>query len=233
MATAAPVNSSTPNPFAAATTPTASKTVAAANSEKNDAGTADRFLKLLVTQLQNQDPLNPMDNAQVTSQMAQINTVNGIEKLNVTVQGLNAQFTQMQALQGAALVGHDVTVQGNRIEVEAGQAVGGFELDNVADAVKVEVMDGSGRVVDTMLFGAETPGTHSFNWQPGKELGGKELPDGTAFTFRVTATSGANAVATTPLMRDRVMAVSTSATGLVLQTLHNGDVPYKAVKAFN
>jgi flagellar basal-body rod modification protein FlgD len=228
MATTAPVNSTATNPFAAATTSTASKTVSAANSEKNDAGTADRFLKLLVTQLQNQDPLNPMDNAQVTSQMAQINTVNGIEKLNVTVQGLNSQFAQMQALQGAALVGHDVTVQGNRIEVEGGQAVGGFELANVADAVKVEVMDGSGRVVDTLLFGTETAGNHSFNWQPGKEVA-----DGTAFTFRVTATSGANAVATTPLMRDRVMAVSSTATGLVLQTLHAGDVPYKAVRAFN
>jgi flagellar basal-body rod modification protein FlgD len=226
MATTAPVSSTAANPFAAATS--ASKSVAAANSEKNDAGTADRFLKLLVTQLQNQDPLNPMDNAQVTSQMAQINTVNGIEKLNVTVQGLNSQFTQMQALQGAALVGHDVTVQGNRIEVNGGEAVGGFELANVADAVKVEVMDGSGRVVDTLMFGTETAGSHSFNWQPGKEVA-----DGSAFTFRVSATTGANAVATTPLMRDRVMAVSSSATGLLLQTLHTGDVPYSAVKAFN
>jgi flagellar basal-body rod modification protein FlgD len=119
-------------------------------------------------------------------------------------------------------------VQGNRVEVSDGQAAGGFELANVADAVKVEVMDGSGRVVDTLLFGAETAGNHSFNWQPGKDV-----PDGTAFTFRVSATSGANAVATTPLMRDRVMAVSSSATGLVLQTLHGGDVPYSAIKAFN
>ena len=50
----------------------------AATSSANDAGSADRFLKLLVTQMQNQDPLNPMDNAQITSQMAQINTVNGV-----------------------------------------------------------------------------------------------------------------------------------------------------------
>ena len=48
----------------------------------NETAAADRFLKLLVTQMQNQDPLNPMDNAQITSQMAQISTVSGIEKLN-------------------------------------------------------------------------------------------------------------------------------------------------------
>jgi flagellar basal-body rod modification protein FlgD len=67
-------------------------------STTDAAATADRFLKLLVAQMQNQDPLNPMDNAQVTSQMAQINTVNGIERLNTTVQGLSGQFVQMQAL---------------------------------------------------------------------------------------------------------------------------------------
>ena len=67
----------------------------ASTQTANEAGSADRFLKMLVTQLQNQDPLNPMDNAQITSQMAQINTVSGIEKLNTTVQGLNGQFMQM------------------------------------------------------------------------------------------------------------------------------------------
>ena len=61
---------------------------------------SDRFLKLLVTQMQNQDPLNPMDNAQVTSQMAQINTVTGIDKLNNTVSGLGSSLAQMQMLQG-------------------------------------------------------------------------------------------------------------------------------------
>ncbi|MDQ6680312.1 MAG: flagellar hook assembly protein FlgD, partial [Pseudomonadota bacterium] len=61
--------------------------------------TADRFLKLLVAQMKNQDPLSPMDNAQVTSQMAQINTVSGIDKLNKTVEGLSSQFAQLQAVQ--------------------------------------------------------------------------------------------------------------------------------------
>src|SRR3954447_4241819 len=104
----------------------------------------DRFLKLLVTQMKNQDPLNPMDNAQVTSQMAQINTVSGIQTLNTTVQSLNTQFVQMQALQGAALVGHDVTVKGNGLAIEGQVGVGGFVLDAPADSVKVEVLDASG-----------------------------------------------------------------------------------------
>jgi flagellar hook assembly protein FlgD len=69
---------------------------------------ADRFLKLLVTQMQNQDPLNPMDNAQITSQMAQINTVNGIEKLNTTVAGLNTSSCSCRRCRAPALVGRDV-----------------------------------------------------------------------------------------------------------------------------
>src|SRR3954465_7744545 len=81
--------------------------------------TSDRFLKLPVAQMRNQDPLNPMDKAQVTSQMAQINTVTGSDKLNATVQGLSGQFMQLQALQGASLVGHDVIVAGNKLSVDA------------------------------------------------------------------------------------------------------------------
>ena len=83
------------------TTSAADATAAASalTASTSDAkATSERFLKLLVAQMQNQDPLSPMDNAQVTSQMAQINTVSGIEKLNLTVQGLSSQFAQLQAV---------------------------------------------------------------------------------------------------------------------------------------
>src|SRR5512147_174704 len=128
------------------------------------AGASDRFLKLLVAQMKNQDPLNPMDNAQVTSQMAQIQTVSGIEKLNGTVEGLTSQFMQMQALQGASLVGRDVIVPGNLMDIADGTGQGGFSLTSAADAVKVEVLSPSGQVVDTLSLGAQSAGTHSFDW---------------------------------------------------------------------
>jgi flagellar basal-body rod modification protein FlgD len=211
----------TNNPYTALNGP------AATTQTQNEAGSADRFLKLLVTQMQNQDPLNPMDNAQITSQMAQINTVNGIETLNGTVKNLNTQFVQMQALQGASLVGHDVTLQGNRLAVADGQAQGGFELAGTADQVKVEVLNAAGRVIDTVQLGAQTAGRHGFEWPA------TSVADGTELRFRVTATSGAQAVNTTLLMRDTVQAVTTSGGSLVLQTQHSGDVAYGDVKAFN
>ncbi len=193
---------------------------------KNDEASAERFLKLLVAQMQNQDPLSPMDNAQVTSQMAQINTVSGIEKLNTTVQSLSGQFVQMQALQGASLIGHDVVVPGDKLSVTEGLAQGGFELGNAAGSVKVEILSASGQVLDAIDMGAQASGLHSFGWPSGTAT------DGSGLRFRVTAQSGATKLSVTPLMRDTVDAVSTSGDSLNLELRKAGSVPYSTVKAF-
>ena len=190
---------------------------------------ADRFLKLLVAQMKNQDPLNPMDNAQVTSQMAQISTVTGINQLNTTVQGLSSQFMQLQAVQGASLVGRDVIVPGNKLSVDDTTAVGqgGFELAGAADAVKVDILSPSGAVVQSLNLGAESAGIHSFDWPAGTATSASGL------TFRVSATSGGVATTATALMRDRVDAISVSGTTFNLELENSGTVPYSTVKAFN
>ena len=196
---------------------------------QNEAGSADRFLKLLVAQMQNQDPLNPMDNAQITSQMAQINTVSGIEKLNTTVQGLNANFVQMQAVQGASLVGRDVVIEGDRLTSnDAGLVQGGFELASPADTVKVEILNRAGMVIDTVDLGAQGAGRQGFAWVP-KEGVDPLLGE----RFRVVAKAGTVAVGMTPLMRDRVDAVSTGGDTLTLELRESGSVPYGQIKAFN
>ena len=74
----------------------------------SNADSEQRFLKLLVTQLNNQDPLNPLDNAQLTSQLAQMSTVSGIEKLNTALESLLAQSGSSQVLQSAGLIGRSV-----------------------------------------------------------------------------------------------------------------------------
>jgi len=190
--------------------------------------TSERFLKLLVAQMQNQDPLSPMDNAQVTSQMAQINTVSGIEKLNLTVQGLSSQFAQLQAVQGVSLVGHDVVVPGNTLQVAAdATAQAGFELAGPADQVKVEILAPSGKVIDTLQLGAQTTGVHSFDWEAGANA------STTGLRFRVTATSGSVNTQATTLVRDKVAAVSTANSVFSLELVNAGTVPYSSIKAFN
>ena len=193
----------------------------------NETAAADRFLKLLVTQMQNQDPLNPMDNAQITSQMAQISTVSGIEKLNTTVSGLNGQFVQLQALAGASLVGHDVTLAGNRLSIQDGVGAGGVELADTAESVKIEILSPGGQVVGTVDLGTQAAGRHGFTWDASK------LADTEGYRFRVMAKTGTAAVASTPLMRDHVQAVSADGGTLVLQTQNSGSVAYSDVKAFN
>jgi len=200
-------------------------TSSSATSKADEA--SDRFLKLLVTQMQNQDPLNPMDNAQITSQMAQINTVNGVEKLNTTVKGLNAQFSQLQALTGASLVGRQVTLAGNKLNVDGSASSASFDLSGSATAVKVEVLSSAGRVVDTLQLGPMDAGRQNFSWKAQLQS------DGSPYLFKVVATRGTVEVAATSLMHDRVDAVNTDATGLVLDTRNTGPVAYSDVKAIN
>jgi flagellar basal-body rod modification protein FlgD len=201
----------------------------AAASSTSGSDTTESFLKLLVTQLQNQDPLNPMDNAEMTSQLAQINTVSGLETVNQSIQALNTQFVQMQALQGASLVGRDVTVEGNRLAIdENGRAQAGFALAGPADSVRVDILDGAGRVVDTMDLGAQDSGRQGFEWDA------TGYPDANAYSFRVSATLGAGEVAATPLMLDRVTSVALDGTsGLVLSLERSGQVPYGDIHALN
>jgi flagellar basal-body rod modification protein FlgD len=195
----------------------------------NEAGSADRFLKLLVAQMRNQDPLNPMDNAQVTSQMAQINTVDGINRLNDTVSGLNSQFVQLQALQGASLLGRDVSVSGDRLSIagEGDESVGrgGFELAGTAERVRLEVLDGAGNVVGSRDLGAHAAGAHRFEWPV------TGVTDTEGLRFRITATNGSTAVTARPLNDDRVLSVSTSGSRLQLGLANGGTVDYGAVRA--
>ncbi|NUZ06824.1 flagellar hook assembly protein FlgD [Piscinibacter koreensis] len=199
----------------------------AANADEAKA-TSDRFLKLLVAQMKNQDPLSPMDNAQVTSQMAQINTVSGIEKLNTTVASLSSQFMQLQTVQGAALVGRDVVVPGNRISIVDGKGFGAFELEGSADDVKVEVIAPGGGVIDTVkLDGRQPSGSGTFTWDASKGT------PGTPYTFRVVASNAGVATKANPLMRSEVAAVSTAGNVFNLELANGSTVPYSAVKAFN
>jgi flagellar basal-body rod modification protein FlgD len=200
----------------------------AASSAANvtPAQTQDRFLRLLVAQMKNQDPMNPMDNAQVTSQMAQIQTVSGLETLNNTVKSLTGQFTQMQTLQGIAMVGHNVLVPGNRLNIVDGIGSGSYALDATASAVKLEVLNSGGAVVDTIELGGQQAGRHSFSI-PTDKFTDPNL------SFRITASSGKSAIASSTFAQDKVMAISNSNGNLQLELQNLGLVDYSKVTALN
>jgi flagellar basal-body rod modification protein FlgD len=164
----------------------------------------DRFLKLLVAQLNNQDPMNPMDNAQMTSQMAQINTVSGIQQLNETMKSMASQFTAMQALQGTTLIGHDVLVQSNTLSIDGGKAKGSVDLTSQADNVTVTILSPGGQTLGTINMGAVSAGRHAFEWDASKYTGTGSP------TYKVTATSGGKSVPTTDLASDTVLSIGSN-----------------------
>lgn len=165
----------------------------------------DRFLKLYVTQLKNQDPLNPMDNAAVTSQLAQLNTVKGIETLNATVNKLMEAFTGNQTLQAAGMIGKDVLVPGSQMLLQDGLGAAGFELAADADNVKVKISDANGLLIRTLDLGARDAGATTFAWD-GKSDGGKDAVNGN-YKISVEAISAGKAVESTALEFGTVNAV--------------------------
>jgi flagellar basal-body rod modification protein FlgD len=215
----------------AATAPTAATaatpTVGAKTTEKMNQA-QDRFLKLLVSQMKNQDPLNPMDNAQVTTQMAQISTVTGIGQLNDTIAGFLGKLTGMESLQGVSLAGHQVLVPGNALQLASGAASGGFELANAADSAKLSVMDAAGRKIYENSLGAQPAGVRGFAWN-GLTTTGDKAADG-SYTFKIEASSAGTALPATTLAYGRVNGVTPASSGLQLDLGSLGVRAYSDVK---
>jgi flagellar basal-body rod modification protein FlgD len=189
----------------------------------------DRFLTLFVTQLKNQDPLNPLDNAQVTSQLAQISTVQGIESLNGTLNRLLEFYEGGQAMQAASMIGKSVLIPGNALSLGNGMAVGGIELANAADRVKVDISDANGLLMRTLDLGAQQAGHFGFSWD-GKTDAGVSAVDG-RYTFKVNAVQGENTVAAEPLGFGTVSAVVRANGGFQLDLGEAGTVGFDAVRS--
>jgi len=164
----------------------------------------DRFLKLLVTQMRNQDPLSPMDNAQVTSQLAQISTVGGIDKLNNSLAGMAAA---MSTSQNASLIGRTVVVSSDLVRFDGSTPVTvGVELASDADKVNVAIIDADGRAVRSLAFGALPQGTSTFAWD-GRNDAGNRVKGGD-YTLRLEAAAGGKAVTANGLVAGFVDSVS-------------------------
>ena len=188
----------------------------------------DRFLKLLVTQIQNQDPLNPLDNAAITSQLAQLSTVEGINKLNATVQSLSASYAQSQSVQAASLIGRGVLASGTSLVLEKGVSIAGVELSKPADSVVVTVKDLAGNELQSIDLGAKPAGVLAFQWD-GVKSDGTAAADG-AYTFSVKAVQGGGDVPLDLLAYGSVGSVTLGAQGASLNTVGLGTIALSLIK---
>jgi len=201
---------------------------AAAPTAANASSIQDRFLTLLVTQMKNQDPLNPLDNAQVTTQLAQISTVSGIDKLNDTIAGLSARFSASQALDNASMIGRSVLSPGSAITLAQGTGAGAVELSEPADKVTVTITGPAGEIVRRLDLGAREAGLVSFTWN-GADDSGRAMRDG-AYGMRVEATRGTKAVEATTLTSGTVSGLNLVGGASNLSINGVGDVDLSAVR---
>lgn len=189
----------------------------------------ERFMSLLVAQLKNQDPLAPMDNAQVTSQMAQLNTVTGINNLNATMEGVANSINGNQTAQATSMLGRAVLTEGNDLALADGKASGSMQLDQSVDVLNVKVLDAGANVVRTINLGAQAKGTHEFEWD-GKSDDGSTLPTGN-YKFEIEAKAAGQDASVTPLTLSVVQGIrNAGAEGTKLLTSNGGEVSFVDIK---
>lgn len=148
------------------------------------------FLKLLTTQLANQDPMNPQESSEFMGQMAQFSTVDGIQTLNSQVSSLSESLQSTQALQASSLVGRKVFVEGNQGLYKSGEAlVGAVQLPVSASEVEVHIKNQQGEIIKRIPVGNQSAGEHQVQWN-GLNEEGNAVPSG---LYRIEAYGKVNA----------------------------------------
>jgi flagellar basal-body rod modification protein FlgD len=204
----------------------ASSSTSATGSTSSTSGTSaadlqNTFLQLLVAQLKNQDPTNPMDSSQMTSQLAQISTVQGISQLNTSLTSLSTQLAAGQQSQAALLIGSTVLAPGSSITVASGKAsTFGVTLAAATSDLKINVTNSAGTIVNTIDLGKQAAGTIPVSWTP-TDSAGNTLADGT-YTISASGTTGTTATTATTLVGATVQSVVTQTSGTAGLVLSNG-----------
>ena len=177
-----------------------------ANDAQGELG-RDEFFSLMVTQLQNQDPLQPLESDQFLAQVAQFSSVSSMQNIERSISDLATSMGSAQALQASTMVGREVVVPGNVVRHEAGSASRiGADLPASAGAVSFEIQTPAGEVVRRLDVGSQAAGLVSVQWD-GKDNGGNDLAPGN-YVFTAQAVNGTAGEALATLVGAKVDSVS-------------------------
>lgn len=193
--------------------------------KQDELGQAD-FLRLMTEQLKNQDPLKPLGSTEFLGQLAQFSQVQGLQQLNAGFSGLSSALEGNQALQGAALVGRTVLVDGDRFSNNGYGAEGEVEAPG-AGTVVVEIRDSSDAVVQRLSVAVDAAGSVPFVWN-GRLAGGEAAPRGD-YHIKASLVTGRGAEALTPRLFAQVDSVSVDSGTLLLNLYGRGSVPLSAL----
>ncbi len=166
----------------------------------------ETFLKLLVTQLEHQDPLSPMDNTQFLSQLAQFSTLEGINNLGAEFRAVSSGISSLKNYTASSLVGRLVKVEGGGFEFAGSPVRLAYSLDDDAATVRVTIRDSLGRAVRTMNPQSTGRGEYEVLWD-GKDQFGKTVAPG-FYQIDVTATDKTgNTIQATTYMMEQIRGV--------------------------
>ena len=199
-----------------------------ANSQTSAEAMSSNFLKMLVTQMQYQDPTNPVSSSDMTSQLAQISTVQGISDLNKTVTSVLDNLKLNQLNQNANLIGRSVATPGQNFSLTNGQAKFGLDIPSPADRVSVSIVNAGGQTVQTLNLGSQPAGVLPINWN-GISSSGSKVADGN-YSLQINATSAGKPIAATGLQYAKVSSVSSGANGSTLNLDNKQAVSGSSVK---
>ncbi|WP_256833278.1 flagellar hook assembly protein FlgD [Pseudomonas sediminis] len=189
----------------------------------------NEFLNLLVAQLNNQNPLEPQGNGEFIAQLAQFSQVEGIEKLNTSMESLLSGYQSSQALQASSLVGRKVIVPTDKAVVDTSESFkASLVLPTSSSNVYVNVYDSAGSVVTRVNLGEQAAGSVSFIWD-GKDASGNLMPPGT-YRFEAQATYGDETKGLYTLLPANVDSVTLGGSELMLNLAGLGSVPISQVQ---
>ena len=205
-----------------------SATAAAANS--NNLISENTFMNLMVQELQNQNPLDPMSNTNYIAELAQFNSMNQLTSMNSTLKSLVSSQNQATLTNAANLIGRTVQASGNTFGFTSGSPSSlNYSLPQNANSVSLDIYNASGNLVYNTNLGSLSSGSQSFNWD-GLENNGSSAPNGN-YTFSVGGTgANGNVVTAATYTNATVMGLTTSSSGAVQLELSNGStVPLSSV----
>ena len=191
----------------------------------------DAFLQLLVTQLKNQNPLDPQDNSAFVAQLAQFSSLEGITTLNTSVNNIAGSFNSSQALQASSLVGRSVIVQAGSAYVDTSKSMTGTAvIPTSVGSSTVTITDKDGKTVKTIDLGSQPKGNASFVWD-GTNAAGEKVDPGT-YTFKASAQIDGKGTDLVTYLPATVNSVTLSQTGgeMMLNLANMGSIALSKVQ---
>ncbi len=187
------------------------------------------FLKLMTAQMNNQDPMKPMEDGEFFSQIAQFSSVSGIQELQGSFAQVASALQSNQALQASTMVGRTVMIPSNEAVFDGQTPVSGkVGVANATSGLTINIYDKSGQLVRSQQMGSQSAGVVDFSWD-GRNDDGEQLGAGD-YAIEAIAQTGGESIELGTLLAEKVESVTLGNEGVTLDLASNRSVPLSGVK---